>query len=150
MQLSRRQIYVIMCVSILCYMCLSRERYTGEENCDVLPETEQNQCTLLKERISTTQPKFVWVPDADLKHVDDEGSSLIMYEPVEKMTTRDAVYKIILDEGQTKIYLGFRPMENDTGVLYYVAKGTSFDNFDEYNNLIEMKKDLLTFALIVA
>jgi len=185
MQLSKRQIYVISFVSILCYMCLykSTSKYTevvedviievdvpGPEDCDDTDPVLKRACDM-RNQILMCQPKFVWVPDADLRRVDNTTTEeLIKFEKVSNMTTRDVINKLMMcNEHVDRLYLGFRPLENDEGFIYYVDKGTPSEKFNEYfvmddhasigfyllvnipnfeyTNLIQMRGGLLKFGL---
>ena len=95
-------------------------------------EAEGAKIESLQKDIAVTQPKIVWLPDADLLRFESEAAGqspsdkrgkLIKYETVKNTDTKKAfVHLIESSKDPDKIYIGFRPLEDDKGVYYYVDK----------------------------
>ena len=76
--------------------------------------------------IKEFQPKIIWLPDADLKFsakADVTNTGLIKREIVDGVTAKVSIaFFIRADADPTKIYLGFRPLEDDKAVYFYVDR----------------------------
>ena len=76
--------------------------------------------------IAEFQPKIIWLPDADLKFSAKAGvtnAHLIKQEPTSGTTAKVAIaFLIRADAHPDRIYLGFRPLEDDKGVFFYVDR----------------------------
>jgi hypothetical protein len=153
------------------------------ENCnDPLTEKQKKECNL-RNQIRINAPKIVWVPDAAFYYSADQGKTqagtlgLMSAEQVGagKATIKQACDKLLdvsAATAQGRKYLGFRPMEDDSGEFYYVEKANwgkvaGFSNFyiapdsnsigfyllsnipnREFNKKINMKENMLKFSLV--
>ena len=112
--------------------------------------------------IAITQPKIVWLPDADILQMDgskDLDNSLIKYETVEETNTVEAMTILIgSHKDENKVYLGFRPLEGDKAVFFYVdrsapMKMTDDEKEDYYNKfknyIIKLDQHTVGFYFMV-
>jgi hypothetical protein len=77
--------------------------------------------------IKEYQPKIVWLPDSDLKFFSPNGKAnntgLIRYQDAKDTTAKIAIgFLVEAGRDPDKVFIGFRPLENDTGVYYYVDR----------------------------
>lgn len=154
------------------------------EDCSTQPnEIKTLECNL-RNQIRVNAPKIVWVPDAAFYYSTDAGVSqsertmglMSVVQANPGTTTIKQACDILLDvsgaEKIGRIYLGFRPMENDSGEFYYVdqaqwGKGDEFKNFYissdassigfyllanipnyPFTKNIQMKQNILKFNLV--
>lgn len=112
MKLTREQICIIVVVLAIVVVCYFKPRYEAFKDKERIIEKS--------EELST---RLVWLPDADMVF-KGEGQGPLKTRMLENITVRGELREMLKIEDSDVIEIGFRPLEDDRGMVYYVDKGT--------------------------
>lgn len=121
MKFTREQIsfiVVVLAIGIICYYKPKLEAYT-----------DKNKIVNQSQQYST---RLVWLPDADLIYMG-EGEGPIKVRTVTNTTARTELKNLLMIDDSKVIDIAYRPLQNDSGLIYYVDKGTEpVPEFEQY------------------